>query len=156
MSARGAIRAWVWHSFEGKRRRASHRLTLEHLGDFADHAGYVRGYSRRQLGRTSGVCERQAVNIVRELERAGTLSTSASFTPRGQQLTNVYRILAPWIVAMLEGEARAAEVPSEPEAPARVVRAHAGGERRSDHTPPDLHGLADYWQKVNQSRFPQR
>lgn len=115
MSGGRAYSIWARRLFNARQRCASHLLAIDTLDRLADHAGQIVGYSRRSLGPELGVKRRQAFNILDELARQGLIVAEARFSERGQQLANCYRWLAPWILAQIEGEERAAELPPAPE-----------------------------------------
>jgi hypothetical protein len=113
-----AVDAWV-RSYRPPARRGTTYIALAQLAARANHAGKVP-MSHTELAAATGRRKRQAQTLVHQLAAAGMLHIERQFTRTGQQIANVYRLLAPWILAQVEGEARTAELPSEPVAPQRT------------------------------------
>lgn len=157
---------WIERQCAGRTRFASRKLTLERLARHVDHAGFVRGIGKRELAGQTCVGTRQAVYNVRSLEAAGLVSSTPQFGPRGQQLTNAYRLLPEWVQSMIEGEQRAAqlgaELPTENRSAPRLgIFGFPIDESELAPDPPprtrtrtyNASAAADYWRELNKTRW---
>lgn len=104
------------------RGQRSQSTTIEALTSHVNHAGRTAPLSHKQLGRRTGLHERQQQRHTLALEHAGKIQTT-----RINGYANTYRVLLPWVLPMIEGEARAADAP----AAASVAAAPTSPPRRS-------------------------
>lgn len=76
-----------------------------------NHAGTTTALAHKQLGRRTNLGERQQQRHVLTLEQTGKVLAT-----RVRGYANAYRVLLPWVLAMIDGEKRAGEVPIPTEA----------------------------------------
>jgi hypothetical protein len=84
------------------------------LAAHVNHAGITTGLPHKQLARRTQHSARQEQRNVLALEHAGKIQAT-----RVRGYANAYRVLLPWVLPMIEGEARAADreaAASEPDA----------------------------------------
>lgn len=74
------------------------------LAAHVNHAGITTGLPHKQLARRTGHCARQEQRNVLSLEHDGKIRAT-----RVRGYANAYRVLLPWVLPMIEGEARAAD-----------------------------------------------
>jgi hypothetical protein len=102
--------------YHPRKRCASYFAALVHLGERIDHAGRVE-ISHKALGIRLNLCARQVQTIMAELAREGRILITKQFDRKsGAQLSNVYRLLAPWVQRMIDGEMRDPIAKDAPEA----------------------------------------
>lgn len=108
--------------------------TYEALAAHVNHAGRTVPLSHKQLGRRTGLHERQTQTHVHALENDGKVQAQ-----RAAGYANAYRVLLPWVIPMIEGEARAADAPAAalspaaPTSPRRSARPWLMGEHLDHH-----------------------
>jgi hypothetical protein len=98
------------------------------LAAHVNHAGTIGALPHKQLARRTGHSARQEQRNVLTLERSGRIRAT-----RVRGYANAYRVLLPWVLPMIEGEARAADgeaaasdpPPAPPQTPRRPLIPYA-------------------------------
>jgi hypothetical protein len=156
--------AWLHASFDGVKRQQSAERILSHLLELANRSnGQARGVTKKALAARFHFDKKTAVNALHWLAEAGLVSIRADFTTRGQQLANVFTVLAPWFLRAF----RAAELAATlPESESRLAGGAPAGPLptnppTSDPDPPprtrtstrDNSTIAEYWRKLDATRW---